>query len=60
MSRRFTRNITTMTVKRTVRSLANEIRSPGYATSVENNENILGSDVSAGNEIFYSGSDHIP
>ena len=60
MSRRFTRNVTTMTVKRTVRSAANEIRNIGYATAVENNDNIVGADVAAGNVLFYSGRDHIP
>jgi hypothetical protein len=60
MSRRFTRNVTTMNLKRNCRSAANEIRNLGYATAVENNENIVGADVAAGNALFYSGRDHIP
>ena len=59
MSIRHTKNATTMSVKRHVRCQTVETVTSTPVVMAENNANIVGADVTAGNAIAYSGRDHI-
>ena len=60
MSIRQTKNATTFSQKRNARCETVETVVNTPTVAAENNTNIVGADVTAGNPIVYSGRDHIP
>jgi len=58
MSVRSVYNVNSFGLGRTVRLQANERVTVASLTGVENNANITGADVSAGNPIIYTGREH--